>query len=165
MLRNRAIEMIQRLQPRLLIEENIPPHPIRQRLRKLVLHMRPGGHGEDVIQLLERPLLRLGHPEENHHQRGQVQAGVKAERAEGVEGAEQAREGDGEHGGPEEARCHGPGHADLAVREREDFRRVGEGDRTLAGRVEGCEEEDEERDEAQVGVVFLWDDEAQARGE
>lgn len=110
--------------------------------------MSPRRHRKHVIQLLERALLGLGHPEEDHDQRGQVQGSVEAERADGVEGAEQAREGDAEHGGPEEARGDGPGHADFAVREREDLCAVSEGHGTLTGRVEGCEEEDEERDEA-----------------
>ena len=165
MLRHRAIEFIKRLQPRALIPHDVALEPKRQRLGKLILHMGPRGHGEDVIQLLERALLGLRHPEEDHDERGQVQAGVEGERADGVEGAQEAREGDAEHGGPEEARGDGPGHADFAVGEREDLCAVGEGHGTLAWGVEGCEEEDEECDEAEMGVVFLRDDEAEAGGE
>ena len=127
--------------------------------------MRARRHGEDVVQLLERALLRLGHAEEDHHQRGQVERGVEDEGAERGEGAQQARERDGEHGRPEEAGRHRPGHADLAVREREHFRRVGEGHGALARRVEGCEEEDEKGDQAEVRAVVLRDEEAEARGQ
>ena len=148
MLRNRPIKFIKRLQPRILIPKHIALKPIRQGLRKLILHMRPRGHSEHIIQLLEGALLGLGHPEEDHDERGHVQGGVEAERADGVEGAEEAREGDAQHGGPEEARGHGPGHADFAVGEREDLCGVGEGHGALAGGVEGCEEEDEEGNEA-----------------
>jgi len=106
-----------------------------------------GGDGEDVVEFLEGALLGLGDEEEDEHEGGEVEAGVEGEGADGVEGAQDAGEGDGEDGGPEEAGGHGPGHADFAVGEREDFGRVGEGDGALAGGVEGREEEDEEGDE------------------
>ena len=165
MLRHRPIELIQRLQPGALLEQDIALHPIRQRLRKLIAHMGPSRHRKHVIELLEGALLGLGDPEEDHDEGGEVQAGVEAEGADGVEGAEEAREGDAEDGGPEEAGGDGPGHADLAVREREDFGAVGEGHGAFAGGVEGREEEDEEGDEPEVGVGFLRDDEAEPRRE
>ena len=115
MLRHRTIELVQRLQPGSLLEHHVALEPVRQRLGELIIHVRARRHGEDVIQLLERALLGLGHPEEDHDQRCHVQAGVEAESADGVKGAEKAREGDAEDGGPEEAGCHGPGHADFAV--------------------------------------------------
>ena len=134
---------------------------IRERLGDLVGHVFPGRHGEDVVQLLQGALFGLGDPEEDHDQRGQVEAGVEAEGADGVEGTQQARERDGEHGGPEEAGGHGPSHADFAVGEREDLGAVREGHGTLAGGVEGREEEDEERDQAQVRGEVFGDDEAE----
>lgn len=51
------------------------------------------------------------------------------------------------------------------MREREDFGAVGEGDGALAGRVEGCEEVDEEGDKAEVRGGALGDVEAEAGGE
>lgn len=56
--------------------------------------MLPRGHGEDVIEFLERPLLRLGHEEEDQHESGDVEAGVEAKGARDREGADDTREGD-----------------------------------------------------------------------
>lgn len=165
MLGHRAIEVVQRLQRRALVAHDVPLHEVRQGLGKLVAHVLARRHREDVVQLLEGALLRLGDPEEDHDQRGHVQAGVEAERAHGVEGEQQARERDGEDGGPEEAGRDGPGHADLAVGEREDLGRVGEGDGALAGGVEGREEEDEEGNQSQVGLFALGNDEAETCGQ
>ncbi len=165
MLRHRAIEVVQRLQRRALVAHDVPLDEVRQGLGKLVAHVLARRHGEDVVQLLERALLGLGDPEEDHDQRRHVQAGVEAERADGVEGEQQARERDGEHSGPEEAGGDGPGHADLAVGEREDLGGVGEGDGALAGGVEGREHEDEESDQSQVSLLALGNDEAETCGQ
>ena len=77
--------------------------------------MGAGRHGKDVIQLLESALFGLGYKEEDQHQSGDVERGVKAEGTNGMESAEKSRESDGEHGGPEEASSDGPTHANLAV--------------------------------------------------
>lgn len=61
--------------------------------------------------------------------------------------------------------CHGPGHADFSVRKGEDFSAVGEGHGTLAGRVEGGEDEDEERHERDVRSARLVDQETAAGDE
>jgi hypothetical protein len=141
--RHTLIKPIRRLQRRILIHKHPPSKPPRQRLRKLIVHKRTRRHRKDIIQLLERPLLRLRHEEEYHNQRRDIQARVEAEGTGGSEGREDARKTDGEHGGPEKTGCDGPAHAYLAVGEREDFRGVGEGDGAFAGGVEGGEEVDE----------------------
>lgn len=125
--------------------------------------MRPGGDGEDVVEFLERPLLRLRHEQENHAEGDDVQAGVEAEGTHDPKGLQQRGEGDREDGSVEEARRHRPRHAHLAMGKREDFGRVGERDRALAGGVKGREKEDEERDDAEVGRRTVRDEEAEAR--
>ena len=129
------------------------------------MHMRARRDGEDVIEFLERPLFGLGNPEKDHDEGGDVEESVKTECALRFQRGEHLRECDGEGGGPEEAGGDGPGHADFAVGKREDFGRVGEWHRTLAGRVKCGEEEDEEGDHAEVGSALLGDPEAEAGGE
>ncbi|KAL9099544.1 MAG: hypothetical protein Q9163_004976, partial [Psora crenata] len=132
------------------------------RLGELVLEVGAGRDGKDIIQLLEGALLRLRDEEEDEHKSREVQAGVEAECPHGVEGPEEPREGDGEDGGPEETGGHGPCHADLAVRERENFGGVGKGDGAFAGGVEGGEEEDEKGNHAQMGSGIFRDEKAEA---
>lgn len=60
---------------------------------------------------------------------------------------------------------HSPGHADLSVREGEDFSAIGEGHGALAGRVEGGENEDEERHERDVRSARFVDQETAAGDE
>ena len=108
--------------------------------------MRAHRDREHVVELLQRALLRLGQPEEDHAGGEHVHRGVEAEGALRREGGEQARQRDGDGRGPEVVRRDGPGHADFAVGEGEDFGGVGEGHRALAGAVEGVEDVDEEED-------------------
>ena len=157
---HRGIEMVQRLQLGALVAQHIALEPPGRRLGDLVTHMLACRDRKDIIQLLEGALLGLGHEEEDQHESRDVEARVEGESAHGVERAENTRERDGEHGGPEEAGGHGPGHADFAVGQGEDFGGVGEGHGTLAGGVEGREEVDEEGDETQMRVQILRDDEA-----
>ena len=124
-----------------------------------------GGHGEDVVEFLEGALLGFGQEEEDEHERGEVEAGVEAKGADRVQGEQQAGEGDAERRGPEEAGGDGPAHADLAVGQGEDLGRVRVGHGAFAGRVEGGEEVDEQRDQAEVRATVLRDDEAEPRGQ
>lgn len=107
--------MVQRLQLGALVAQHIALEPPGRRLGDLVTHMLACRDRKDIIQLLEGALLGLGHEEEDQHEGRDVQTGVEGEGADRVERAQDAREGDGEHGGPEEAGGHGPGHADFAV--------------------------------------------------
>lgn len=59
----------------------------------LVGHVTAGGHGKDVIQLFQSPLLGLWEPEEDHDQRDDVQCRVEAESTLGREGLQDSREG------------------------------------------------------------------------
>jgi hypothetical protein len=73
-----VIELVQRL------EHNITAHDIlvekpRQCLGNLVVHVCACWDGENVIQLLECALLRLGDPEEDHDEGDDVETGVEAE--------------------------------------------------------------------------------------
>ena len=122
--------------------------------------MSPGWDCEHIVQLFKGPLFRLGNKEEDEHQGGDVETGVETKGSHSGESNEDSREGDGEDSSPEKTGCHGPGHTNLTMREGEDFGRVGEGHGTLAGRVKGGEEKDEEGDQAEMGVVFFRDQEA-----
>lgn len=126
--------------------------PPRQDSPDLVLHMRLRRNPKHIIQLLQRALFRLRQPKENHAESNDVHRSVKAESARHAEGAQLARESDGDDGGPEIVGGDGPGHADLAVGQREDFRGVGEGDGAFARRVEGVVDVDEEGYEAEMGA-------------
>ena len=101
--------------------------------------MRARRHGKDVVELLERALLRLGQPEEDHPEGGEVERGVEAKGTLGPKGAEHARQRQRQDRRPEVVGRDGPRHADFAVGEREDFGRVSEGDGAFAGGVEGVE--------------------------
>lgn len=109
------LEMVQRLAPSVLALQNPPVKPVRKGLGELIVHVRTGRDGEDVIKLLERPLLRLRNPEENHDKGGDVEEGVEAKSALRLEGRNHLREGDGKSRGPEQTGRHRPAHADLTV--------------------------------------------------
>ena len=145
---NGAIELVEFGAFGALPEQNPALEPPRQNREDLVAHVRPGGDGKDIIEFLERTLLGLGNPKENHNQSTHVKACVEAESAGGAKDLQDAREGDGKDSGPEQAGGDGPGHADFAVGKGEDFGGIGEWDGAFAGRVECCEQEDEEGDQA-----------------
>lgn len=77
--------MIQRLQPRTLIPEHVPLNPPRQPRVRLVPNELAQRHRKDIVQFLECALLRLGHEEEDHDERDDVEAGVESECAGGRE--------------------------------------------------------------------------------
>ncbi len=101
-------ELVQLWLLQTLPPEDVPLEKVRRRLRDLVLHMRTGRHGKDVIQLLECALLGLGQPKENHPEGEKVETGVEAKGALGFEGTQDAEECERQHAGPEVVRCDGP---------------------------------------------------------
>ncbi len=135
----------------------------RQRVKKQRSQIKATTH--HVIQLLQGPLLRLGNEQEYHAKRNDVQTAVETKSALNRKGSDHLRPRERQHGGPEEARGDGPGHADFAVGEREDFCRVGERDRTFAGGVKGGEDENEEGNKAEMCRGGDGDEEAHASGE
>lgn len=159
------LKVIQLLASSILLPQDIPLEPPRQRLRKLVIHVSPRRHAKDVVQLFERTLFRLGQPEEYHDEGEGVHACVKAECTSDAERAQLSRESQRDDGGPEVVGRDGPGHADLTMGKREDFCGVGKWHGALSGRVEGAVDVDEEGDEADVGVVGGADEVAEAGGE
>ena len=118
-----------------------------------------------LVQFLERPLLGLGHEEEDHAERGDVQSGVETEGTGGRHGEKHTREGDGKHGGPSETGGDRPRHTDLTMRKREDFGGVCEGDGTFSGRVEGSEQVDEGGDQSKMSLAGIGDQEAKTGDE
>ena len=164
-----VVEVVQRLEHVAAVPQHVALDPVRDGLGELVLDEAARGHGEDVVELLERALLGLRHEQEDHDEGQHVEAGVEAEDADGVHDVKHLGQADGEHGRVEEAGGHGPGHADLAVRQREDLGRIGEGNGALARRVKCGEDVDEERNAAKLGVaaddVGAGYQSAQARGQ
>lgn len=73
------VEMVKGLKLRVLAPQDVPLEPVGQRLVDLVADVLAGRHGEDVVELFERPLLGLGEEEEDEHERDDVEAGVEAE--------------------------------------------------------------------------------------
>lgn len=159
------VKVIQGLEGGLLVPENVALDEPRQPGAGLVPPEATQGHGKDVVEFFERALLGLRHEEEDHDQGAHVEARVEAECARRGQGRQHAREGDGQNSGPEEARRHGPAHADFSVRQGEDFGRVRERHGSLAGGVEGREDVDEQGDEGEVGGVFFGDVETESAGE
>lgn len=70
--------------------------------------MRARRESKDIIQLLERPLLRLGHEAENEKEGDEVHGGVEAESARCAEGAQLAGERQRDHGSPKIIGRHRP---------------------------------------------------------
>ena len=83
--------------------------------------MSSSWYSEDVVKLLERALLRLWQPKEDHDESDNVKPGIEAESALRCESQKHAREGKGQNRSPEIVRRHCPGHADLSMGEREDL--------------------------------------------
>lgn len=131
------VELVQGRLGRVPLEEDVLLEPPGQGDGELVLHKGADGDGEDVVELLEGALHRLGDPEEDHDEGDDVEAGVQAKGADGVELLEQEGERGAEHGGPEQARGDGEAHARLAVGQGVHLGAVGEWDGTFTGRVEG----------------------------
>lgn len=116
-----VLHMVQLRAYSVLAPENISLEPPRQHLGELILGVRTGGHSEDVIQLFQGPLLRLWQEEEDQDQCQDIESGIEPKRALSSEPLEHVRESQGEHASPEVVRRDSPGHADFAVRQREDL--------------------------------------------
>ncbi len=162
---DRRLEMIQRLQFQVLASHDVFAEPVRQRFGELVVHVGACRDSEDVIEFLERALLGLGHPEEDHDESGDVEEGVESKGTLWSEGFQHLRERDGESARPEETGRHRPGHADFTMGEWEDLGRVREWNGSFAGRIECREQEDEEGNHAEMSSSVLRDPEAKTRGE
>jgi len=117
---------------------------------QLITRMCSGGDAKDVVQLLERALFGFRDEEEDHGKGDDVHGGIETKGTRDAKGAELAREGDGDNRRPEIVGGHGPGHANLAMREREDLGRIREGHRPFAGGVKCIVDVDEEGDNAEM---------------
>lgn len=91
-----------------LLEENISLDPPRQHLGELVLCVAAIRNTEDVVELLERLLLRLGNKEEDEGQSNQVKAGIEAKGSSGGHGGQHSRECKRQNGSPEVVGGDGP---------------------------------------------------------
>lgn len=115
-----------------LLEEDVALKPPRQHLGELVFGVSAVRNTKDVVELFKGLLLRLRDKEKDEGEGNQVEAGVEAESSGGGHGGQHSRESQRKDGGPEVVGGNGPRHANLTMGQREDFRRVHEGDGTLA---------------------------------
>lgn len=116
---------------------------VRQPDLRLILEVRLGGHGEDLVELLERELLGFSDEAEDEPPGDEVEAGVEAEGAGARHDGRHAREGQAEHTGEGVVDADGPGHALFALDGGEDFGGVLEGYGAFAEGVADGEEVDE----------------------
>lgn len=102
--------------------------------------MFPGRDPEDLIQLLQRQRLRLGHEQQDADPADHAPGRIPPEGALILEGTLQRRPSEGEDEVEAPRRRGGEAHADLADVQRERLGAVGEGDGAHAGGVEDFEE-------------------------
>ena len=69
----KMVELVQRLQ-RHVAAEDVPVDPVGKRLLQLVAHVHASRHRKDVVEFFKGALLRLGDPEEDHDQGGNIEA-------------------------------------------------------------------------------------------
>lgn len=72
------VDLVKLRAPFALAEQDPSAEPPRQHSEHLVPGVSSCGDGEDVVELLKGPLLRLGHEQENQHQSNDVERGVKS---------------------------------------------------------------------------------------
>lgn len=115
-----------------------------------------------VTYLFKGPLLGFWDEKEDHEEGNDVESSIEAECTDDVKRFQDLGECDGENCGPEETCSNCKAHTNLAVREREYFCRVSEGDGPFTRGVEGGEEEDEERDTSKMSCLFFGDPERES---
>lgn len=95
------LEVVKRLESSALVKENPPLDEVGKRLGELILSMSASRNSKDIVQLFQRPLLRLWYKEEDHHERHDVQTSVEAERAHVAKGFQHSRESERKDRSPE----------------------------------------------------------------
>lgn len=148
-----------------LAPEDVPPDPPRKNLGQLVPCVLASRHRKDIVQLLQRALLRLRHEKEDQDERNKVEPRVKPECPLRLECIEHVRERERENRCPKVVCCHRPRHTDFSVGEWKDLCRIRERNGALPGRVKHGKEVDEQGDHSQVGFAGIGDPETEPRGE
>ena len=121
-----------------VLAQDVPPDKVHKALHPpLGVHVRR--HAEDLVQLLERQALCLGHEQENEPDADEVPAGIPGEGARRREGGVERGQGDGQHEVEEPRRRRRQRHAHRAHVQRVGFSGVGEGDGALPGAVDYAE--------------------------
>jgi hypothetical protein len=175
------VKAVQRHKGRALLEEYPALDEVWKRFRELVLGVRACGDREDVVQFLQRALLRFRDEEEDHDECDDVEATERKEKlvgsqglgrrvfwerlclrvetkgADGVELVEKCGEREREDAGPEEACRDRPRHAHFAVGKGEDLSGVSERNGAFTRGIECSEQEDKKSDEAKVCGTGLGD--------
>lgn len=157
------MEVVELRLRQILLTQDSSPEPVRQNFEQLVTHVGTSRNSKDVVQLLKRTLLGLRQPEEDHSASQSIHTSVETKGTSSTKSAKLAGEGERNDSGPEIVGGNGPGHTNLTMRKREDFGRVGEGDRTLTRRVESVEQVDEESNQSQVSSRRGRDQETKTR--
>lgn len=87
---------VERLQLSVSLPQNPPFEPPRRSFAGLVGNELLARYCEDVVELLQGPLLGLRNKEEDHDESTDIEAGVESKGASWSEGGEDSREGDGQ---------------------------------------------------------------------
>ena len=90
-------------------------------LLELEGHVPAHGDGENVVQLFQATLLSLGHPQEHHGQRDQVESRIESKRPLRSHGLQHAWKSKRDDGGPKVVGGDRPRHSHLPMRERKHF--------------------------------------------
>lgn len=163
--REKVLHLIQDLGLDLTQAEDVALEEVRD-LAQPPRGVDAGGHGEDLVELLQGPAFRLGHQHQDQPPADDVPRAVPREAALRGERVLQRRPRDGQQEVEEPRRGRRERHAVRPHVQRVRLGRVGERHGALAGGVEDAEEEDAQRDAAQARrVVRLRDPEAEAREE
>lgn len=134
------------------LEEDPALDPVRHHDLQLIPNVCLGGHGENLVEFLERKLLGFAHEAEYHEPRYEVESSVETERTSGRHDGLHAGEGQGENTGEGVVDADGPGHALLTLDGREDLCRILKRYRAFAEGVADGEEVDEEDDRSDLSA-------------
>lgn len=149
------------------LEQQPPLDPPRRHDLELVSDERLRRHGEHLVELLERELLRLAHEAEDHEPCDEIEAGVEAKGTSGRHDGLHAREGKRKDTSEGVVDADSPCHALLTLDGGEDLGGVLKGDGSFTKGIAYGEEIDKEHDGADTGAAggFFGLEEGETSGE
>lgn len=74
-----SVEFIKRFEDGIFVEEDPTLDKVWKSLVDLVVHVRAGRDGEDIVQLLEGALFGLRNPKKDHYKGNKVSSRIEAE--------------------------------------------------------------------------------------
>jgi hypothetical protein len=104
--RHMAIEGIKGWADFALLSKDVALNPPWKHTEELMAHEGPHRYSEDVVELFESTLLRLGDEKEDHAESQYVESCVETKGARRSHGIEHTRDSDRKHCSPEKASRH-----------------------------------------------------------